>query len=487
MEFEALLASVESLSKNLPQQTTRVAVSRRSSTVTINSIAETLQAMKRKPSDEHSVEKRLKISNSLAKRLKSVALDTSLDRYMDALESPLPQAPANSINPSIKPLYATPDSHALARIYHIAAANSCSIEQAHNKWIEHLQATESNFAQLTTRLALDSYQDLKLIMTQINESCIWICGGEENIANVALYVPTWKLLERAVIDGMKFIHIVEDMNESVLQKTPIILGNLSTDQNCLNEYINSKKLIHGDIMTGINRLKLDKETRNLPFEDVKHIIARFNLFIANLIKSHLSHLQHAMNTLDIRACWDHPLNMLLASIQLTENSAELMDRSSKEFADIKDQVFCIVVLLVEASIPLINRTIKKSRIADTKISHYYQRIISALETFANLISSSNESVPTSMTTCSSEVSLFSVENVSARPEFGPLLHAIIEAGLILCEYSMENRQQYKQGMRLYLIKCAMRLCIVSAHVLDSILEYSIKNRIRSLEFMYDGE
>ncbi|KAI8818383.1 uncharacterized protein EV422DRAFT_538400 [Fimicolochytrium jonesii] len=166
-----------------------------------------------------------------------------------------------------------------------ARRNRVPLEKMQATWELKKKELEYNLGQLVNGVPSDSYQDLKLITTQIIETANWLSGG--NHEELGDYVPMWRSTQTNIENVIHFVKVVEDM------KSTIATG-YQPDGDLPSDLLQAKKEAWGDLLsTDGARWR----TMGFPIDELQPLINAAGTWIYGLPWNHLARLDAELQTL----------------------------------------------------------------------------------------------------------------------------------------------------------------------------------------------
>jgi hypothetical protein len=216
-----------------------------------------------------------------------------------------------------------------------------------------------------------------------------------------------------------------------------------------------------------------------PIDDLIPKINLVSLLIIQIMISHVIHIKSALSTLEKTTfeshLWEQPLITLFESIRLISDTIYFIANGTAASLQLKTELAVISHSFIKASLESLNTLsttsknsmdFKKSKPHQTKITYFFQRIITVLE-----CNKYDEGSGFELNTCSDSKSKSTLSSTAASSgslncemddySFTPLLHIMIEAGLILAEFVGKDKPRNDALQQHLNILCARYVISVS--------------------------
>jgi hypothetical protein len=234
-----------------------------------------------------------------------------------------------------------------------------------------------------------------------------------------------------------------------------------------------------------------------PVDELLSVLQHISALISQVMIKHLSNVSNALTTLNNIGSFDahaweqvisdlqQPLLALFESIRLAGDALSMVQSNNVMTTQLSHNVAQLSCSFISASLQSLNTMIapqpntpKKVKSHDTKITFYFQRIILILE--SNKYEEEVLDMQLSRSTSSSDSSICSVLQRSDEPyRFAPLVHPMIEAGLVLAEFVGKDKEKPRNtALQQHLVRLCARYIIAVSDVMYPLLDGSILERIK---------
>jgi hypothetical protein len=343
------------------------------------------------------------------------------------------------------------------------------IGQTMETWQMKLQELESNLSMITNTIPNDSYDDIKLIVSNIMANAQWLTGNCRD--DIATIVPNWKFAETSLQNLLLFIRIVEDMKS--FSSSIIADGDLKDDIEERMKILEDKRVLYGDLL---RQDCIAWTILGYPVQELRPIITKFQESIFRLNHSIIERTQNAIewnseeNGLGF---WERPLILILEAIQLITESVQLIGRCSVTEV-LQKHAANMSLLFLNKTLDIFRmllKTHKNSKFPDAKVCFLFENVIQLFE-LAYLYQLSQDAplmdvVSSTTTSCSSIM----VPESTTEWFVSPLYHPAIEAGLELCTYAGSRSHEGMQDV-------IMHLCAKYIYALGELMEPVLDSHVK---------
>jgi hypothetical protein len=334
------------------------------------------------------------------------------------------------------------------------------IDETKETWQMKLNELESNLSMIVNTIPNDSFDDIKLIVSNIISNAEFLAG--DNMNDIENIVPSWKYAETSLHNLIRFIQIVQDMQQ------PIVLNEqeLQKDIETRLELVQSKRSLFGDLLRQecVAWLML-----GYPVQELKPVIAKFQKSLFQMNWSVITRIEEAIrgSVHEIGlGYWEKPIVMILETIHLITETVLLIG-TCKVTEELQSHATSLSLLLIEKISQIFTHLLKShrnSKLPDAKVCFLYETLIQLFEycILFQLLLDSPLDVTSTTTSCSSIV-----QEPMKQCDVTVLFHPAIEAGLELITYAGSKNDDGFQDVILHLCaKYLFALCELMEPVLD---------------------